>query len=151
MADFPPLTDEQALALWRFAKDWGRTWKSQLRDRWEWGGTNAVLQGLRNSHGPTWLHRQTLKTIELHLAMQPPARPKPVVLTGGDGPVACEASFRAGWDQAIRFATFTASMVQPSSVPATGEADMRAFRSSIIHEIEKGLGTAPDAEKAPQV
>jgi hypothetical protein len=51
---------EQMQALVDFAKQYGRTWKSELRFAWETGiypsNCNApALQQVRNVYGPTWL------------------------------------------------------------------------------------------------
>jgi hypothetical protein len=58
------LTEEQRDQLQRFAAQEGRRWKAALRGYWERGEapvldgrSSAVLYGLRNTHGPSWLHR----------------------------------------------------------------------------------------------
>ena len=52
---YPPLTDDQLAALFRFASIAGRHWKQSLRDGWQHGTNTAELQHLRNTHGPRWL------------------------------------------------------------------------------------------------
>ena len=52
------LTTEQAQAIQHFAAEWGRRWKSELRDAWAASDVRSigtVLYGLRNTHGPAWL------------------------------------------------------------------------------------------------
>ena len=46
---------QQVEALLRFADDHGRNWKSALNHLWMRAAAPAVLHGLRNSHGPSWL------------------------------------------------------------------------------------------------
>ena len=50
-----PLSPEQVEALLRFADDHGRNWKSALNHLWMRAAAPAILHGLRNSHGPSWL------------------------------------------------------------------------------------------------
>ena len=65
------LTPEQIQALVNFATANGRNWKSILRDAWMAGGYDAktgqyidgALQQIRNSFGPTWLTRFSLKAV----------------------------------------------------------------------------------------
>lgn len=52
---YPPLTADQLAALQDFARKNGRCWKSALRGAWQFDGTNAELQHMRNTHGPRWL------------------------------------------------------------------------------------------------
>ena len=62
-------TLEQIQALATFADANGRTWKSGLRHCWEAGCYNSysgtercdLLQQIRNSFGPSWLVRFSLK------------------------------------------------------------------------------------------
>jgi hypothetical protein len=54
------LTAEQLEALQQFAKQYGRTWKSALREAWMTGDygtfeTSNLLQQIRNTFGPSWL------------------------------------------------------------------------------------------------
>lgn len=62
---YPSLTTEQTLTISQFAEYCGRYWKKSLRHHWtvaeqhpglsDYG--NAILQQLRNTHGPSWLER----------------------------------------------------------------------------------------------
>jgi hypothetical protein len=60
---------EQIESLKRFAAANGRNWKQVLRDAWMAGGYDATtgqyidgpLQQIRNSFGPSWLTRFSLK------------------------------------------------------------------------------------------
>ena len=61
-----PVTFEQRAALAFFAREYGRTWKSALREHWSSGKLfeahgrpelGAVLYELRNTHGPSWLEK----------------------------------------------------------------------------------------------
>jgi hypothetical protein len=62
-------TAEQIQALVAFASANGRTWKSNLRHCWEAGCYDMysgaercdLLQQIRNSFGPSWLVRFSLK------------------------------------------------------------------------------------------
>ncbi len=59
----PPLTPEQEAALQAYAARHGRRWKSVLNHVWMGGAPHddgGILRGLRNSHGPTWLHSYRL-------------------------------------------------------------------------------------------
>lgn len=47
---------------------------------------------------------------------------------------------REGIRQGMQNAAYIASLIQPSSVSATGEAHMRGFRDAIVHEIRKKAG-----------
>jgi hypothetical protein len=58
MANIP--STEQIEALKAYAREHGRTWKSQLLADWERARTVGPLQALRNSHGPSWLVRYRL-------------------------------------------------------------------------------------------
>ena len=57
------LTAEQLAALRTFAHQHGRTWKAVLRDAWFSGNyphsadenSDALLQQVRNTFGPSWL------------------------------------------------------------------------------------------------
>ncbi len=50
------LTNEQAAAIQRFAKEHGRSWKSDLLDAWRRNRCNDhVLVEIRNTFGPSWL------------------------------------------------------------------------------------------------
>lgn len=56
------LTTEQYEALHKFAKTYGRRWKSTLNSCWETGyygsdDDSASLQQIRNNFGPSWLAR----------------------------------------------------------------------------------------------
>jgi hypothetical protein len=51
----PELTEAQAQALQAYAKEHGRTWKSQLNQDWMTGKTEGELQQVRNIFGPRWL------------------------------------------------------------------------------------------------
>ena len=65
------LTPEQIEALVRFARVNGRNWKQVLRDAWMAGGYDATtghyidgpLQQIRNTFGPSWLTRFSLKGV----------------------------------------------------------------------------------------
>lgn len=62
------LTSEQVAALKAFAAEYGRNWKSELRQCWMSGiypsGCNsASLQLIRNGFGPSWLVRFKLKDV----------------------------------------------------------------------------------------
>lgn len=65
------LTTEQTEALVNFAKAKGGNWKQVLRDAWMAGGYDAQsghyiagpLQNLRNTLGPSWLTRFSLKGV----------------------------------------------------------------------------------------
>ncbi len=51
----PPLDPETQAALGAYAVAHGRRWKSNLLADWQNGAMSGVLQGLRNSHGSSWL------------------------------------------------------------------------------------------------
>jgi len=53
----PLLTPEHLAALRHYAREHGRTWKSQLLHDWETGRSEGLLQQVRNAFGPTWLVR----------------------------------------------------------------------------------------------
>lgn len=65
--EYPALQAEELAALRSFAQDYGRRWKSILRDVYwynariwrnpddEWSQDGYRLHSLRNSHGPSWL------------------------------------------------------------------------------------------------
>ena len=60
------LSDEQYDSLRDMAITYGRTWKSRLRDMWMTGDYEGrhdsnVLQGIRNTFGPSWLVRFQFK------------------------------------------------------------------------------------------
>lgn len=65
------LNVEQVQAIGAFAKQNGRTWKQVLRDAWMRGGyceqngayLDACLHSLRNTHGPSWLTRFSLRGV----------------------------------------------------------------------------------------
>jgi hypothetical protein len=64
------LTLQQASALKSFASSHGRRWKAALRSCWEHGYYHgvppeeaAILQGIRNQFGPSWLARTALDRI----------------------------------------------------------------------------------------
>lgn len=62
----PPLTPEQVCALQAYAARHGRRWKSILNNVWTGGAPHedgGILRGLRNTHGPTWLHNYRLPTV----------------------------------------------------------------------------------------
>ena len=52
-----PLTPDEFTALRDFAAARGRYWKRDLHDAWMHASEPGLLQSLRNSHGPAWLHR----------------------------------------------------------------------------------------------
>ncbi len=54
-ADYPPLMVAQVEALRAYARDHGRSWKTELRAEWMRASAEPLLHGLRNSHGPSWL------------------------------------------------------------------------------------------------
>ncbi len=54
-ADYPPLMLAQVEALRAYARRHGRSWKTELRAEWMRASAEALLHGLRNSHGPSWL------------------------------------------------------------------------------------------------
>lgn len=61
MKKFVP-NEEQLNALKRWKKENGRTWKNELNHAWMTGNYNRfegsnLLQQIRNSGGPSWLHR----------------------------------------------------------------------------------------------
>ena len=60
MTQYSPLTPEQLHALVTFAERNGRTWKAKLSDLWMRAAADPILHGLRNTHGPTWLHKFSL-------------------------------------------------------------------------------------------
>ena len=55
-----PLAPDQLQALQTFAEQNGRNWKAQLSDLWLRAAADPILHALRNTHGPTWLHRYRL-------------------------------------------------------------------------------------------
>lgn len=55
------LTISQLDALQRYAAVNGRTWKSQLLADWTNGHSRGELQVLRNTLGPSWLVRFSLR------------------------------------------------------------------------------------------
>ena len=65
------LSPEQIECLKRFAAANGRNWKQVLRDAWMAGGYDAAsgqyidgpLQQIRNTFGPSWLTRFSLKGV----------------------------------------------------------------------------------------
>jgi hypothetical protein len=50
------ISTEAKTALQAYAEKHGRTWKSKLRAQWLRASAPAILHGLRNSHGPSWLN-----------------------------------------------------------------------------------------------
>ncbi len=61
-------TRDQLRALVAFAKENGRTWKSQLNQEWMNGCVyNTDLIHVRNQFGPSWLVRFSLKDAEREL------------------------------------------------------------------------------------
>ena len=50
------LAAETMTAIRAYAGRHGRTWKSKLRRQWLTASAPAVLQHLRNTHGPSWLN-----------------------------------------------------------------------------------------------
>jgi hypothetical protein len=50
-------------ALLDFAYCHGRCWRSDLHAQWLYGTAVGELQQLRNSFGPTWLSRVSLKKL----------------------------------------------------------------------------------------
>lgn len=50
-------TPEEMVALRTFAAAQGRCWKAALRQKWMDASAPAILHGLRNRLGPTWLDR----------------------------------------------------------------------------------------------
>lgn len=59
----PDLDPEQVAALQRYAARHGRRWKSILNNVWMGGAPHdegGTLRRLRNTHGPSWLHRYRL-------------------------------------------------------------------------------------------
>ncbi len=64
------LTRDQLKALVAFAKENGRTWKSQLNQEWMNGCVyNSELIGVRNQFGPSWLVRFNLKDAQRMLTV----------------------------------------------------------------------------------
>lgn len=62
------LSAEQLNALRCFAAQYGRRWKSELRDCWMTGNypsdcDSAALQNVRNAFGPSWLVRFRLPEV----------------------------------------------------------------------------------------
>lgn len=59
----PDLDAEQVAALRDYAIRHGRRWKSILNNVWMGGAPyddGGILRRLRNTHGPSWLHRYRL-------------------------------------------------------------------------------------------
>lgn len=59
----PELDAEQVAALQAYAARHGRRWKSILNNVWMGGAPyddGGILRLLRNTHGPSWLHRYRL-------------------------------------------------------------------------------------------
>lgn len=52
---------EQLRAIRKYAKENGRTWKTQLLDDWMHARQPGYLQQVRNQFGPTWLKNFRLK------------------------------------------------------------------------------------------
>lgn len=68
MEKLRPLTADELAALQRYAARHGRRWKSVLNDAWQGlppHDDSGILRTLRNSHGPTWLHRFRLPTTDV--------------------------------------------------------------------------------------
>ncbi len=59
-AAYPPLMRDQAAALRAYARKHGRFWKRKLWFEWMNATAEPLLHHLRNTHGPTWLHRFVL-------------------------------------------------------------------------------------------
>lgn len=55
------LTPDQLDALREYASANGRTWKSKLHDEWMNATSIGAVYALRNTHGPSWLVRFSLK------------------------------------------------------------------------------------------
>ena len=55
------LTPDQLAAIKDYARSHGRSWKSDLNNDWMHGRTTGELQAIRNSFGPSWLVRFSLK------------------------------------------------------------------------------------------
>lgn len=51
------LTGDEMAELQVMRRAFGRTWKEELRKRWEAADAGPTLQALRNTHGPQWLAR----------------------------------------------------------------------------------------------
>lgn len=56
------LTEEQAVAIYKYAVKYGRYWKAQLRSDWETGRDaeqegGGYLRQIRNTFGPSWLNK----------------------------------------------------------------------------------------------
>lgn len=54
-AAFAPLTEDQQIALTKFADANGRLWKARLAELWVKAAAEPTLHHLRNTHGPDWL------------------------------------------------------------------------------------------------
>lgn len=48
-------TPQQLAALRKYARENGRSWKTQLASDWLAGRTEGYLQQVRNQFGPSWL------------------------------------------------------------------------------------------------
>lgn len=63
------LTEDQRKAVLAYAEEKGRCWKQALRDEWMradpriGGESSAELQQVRNTLGPMWLNRVSLKDL----------------------------------------------------------------------------------------
>ena len=61
-----PLMLAQLEALRTYARDHGRTWKTQLRVEWMNATAPPLLHHLRNTHGPVWLEGYVLPAAPVH-------------------------------------------------------------------------------------
>jgi len=70
------ITNDDHAVLTAFAKQYGRNWKSALRQMWatanyhdfniHFGDDAQILHRLRNTHGPAWLVRFRLTELNWH-------------------------------------------------------------------------------------
>jgi hypothetical protein len=78
------ITNDDHAVLTAFAKQYGRNWKSALRQMWatanyhdfniHFGDDAQILHRLRNTHGPAWLVRFRLTELNWHPVKRKPAR-----------------------------------------------------------------------------
>lgn len=63
------LTEAERIALRRWAATYGRSWRKDLWHAWQTGNYGcrqdvaAELQTLRNTMGPSWLYKVSLKEV----------------------------------------------------------------------------------------
>ena len=63
---FEPLTDEQRREIERLMARHGRRgWRRALHIAWERASASAPLQQLRNTHGPAWLNRVRIASLQM--------------------------------------------------------------------------------------